>query len=67
MQPDIDVDCERCDKRKHSFFEEPVGDFPSYLCKPREWCEKVVAIAHNAKDFDAQFIINRAFLNGSLN
>jgi len=31
----------------------------SYLCEPRPWCKKVVAIAHNAKAFDAQFILNR--------
>jgi len=34
----------------------------SYLCEPRPWCKKVVAIAHNAKAFDAQFILNRAIL-----
>ena len=51
MQPDVDVDFERC-KRKHSFFDDPVGDM--YLSAPRQWCEKV-AIADNAKGFDAQF------------
>jgi DNA polymerase III alpha subunit (gram-positive type) len=56
MQPYIDVDC---GKRKHAFFDDPVGD-PSCLCKPRQWCEKVVAVAHNEKSFDAQFILNRA-------
>ena len=60
MQPDISVDCERCGKRRHSFYDEHVGDLLSYLCAPRQWCEKVVAIAHNAKGFDAQFILNRA-------
>jgi hypothetical protein len=25
MQDDIDVDCERCDKSRHSFFEDPGG------------------------------------------
>ena len=57
MQPDISVDCERCGKRRHSFYDDPVGDL-SYLCAPRSWCEKVVATAHNAKGFDAQFILN---------
>jgi len=47
-------------KRKHSFFDEPVGDLLMYLCAPRQWCEKVVAIAHNAKGFDTKFIQNRA-------
>jgi len=26
MQPDIDVDCEHYGKRKHSFFDDPIGD-----------------------------------------
>ena len=28
---DIDEDCERCGKKKHSIFEDPVGYFLSYL------------------------------------
>jgi len=62
MQDDFEQDCARCDKRQHSFFEDPVGDLLSYLCEPRPWCKKVVAIAHYAKAFDAQFILNRAIL-----
>jgi len=62
MQPDISVDCDCCGKRRHSFFDDPVGDLLIYLCAPRPWCEKVVAIAHNAKSFDAQFILNIAIL-----
>ena len=34
----------------------------SYLSEPRTWCNKVVAIAHNAKAFDSQFILKRAIL-----
>ena len=49
-------------KRQHSFFEDPVGDLLPYLCEPRRWCKKVVAIAHNAKAFHAQFILDRAIL-----
>jgi len=60
MQPDTSVDCKRCGKREHSFFVDPLGDFLSYLCPPRPWCEKVVAITHKAKGFDAQFILDRA-------
>jgi hypothetical protein len=56
------MDFTRCGKRKRSFFEDPVGDLLSYLCEPRPWCNKVVAIAHNAKAFNAQFILNRAIL-----
>jgi hypothetical protein len=59
MQVDIDVDCERCGRRRHSFFEDLVGDL-SYLWELRPWCKKVVAIAHSAKAFDSHFILNRA-------
>ena len=59
---DYSQDCARCAKREHSFFEDPEGDLLSYICEPRPWCKKVVAIAHNAKAFDAQFILNRAIL-----
>ena len=62
MQDDYEQDCARCGKRRHSFFEDPVGDLLSYLCEPRPWCKKVVAIAHNVKAFDSQFILNRAIL-----
>jgi len=60
--PDIDAACVRCGKRKHAFWNDPVGDLLSYLCKPRQWCKRVIAIAHNAKGFDAQFILDRANL-----
>ena len=62
MQDDYEQGCARCGNRQHSFFEDPVGDLLSYLCEPRPWCKKVVAIPHNAKSFDAQFILNRAIL-----
>jgi len=48
---DIDADCVRCGRRKHAFWDDPVGDLLTYLWKERQWCEKVVAIAHNAKGF----------------
>jgi len=59
MQDDIEMDCVRCGKRRHSFYDDAVGDLLSYLCEPRPWCNKVVAIAHNAKTFDSQFILKR--------
>jgi len=34
LQADIDMDCVRCGRRRHSFFEDPVGDLLSYLCEP---------------------------------
>ena len=58
----VERDCERCGVRKHSFWEDPVGDMLTYLCRPRPWVNKIVAIAHNAKAFDLHFILNRAVL-----
>ena len=52
----------RCGRRSHAFCDDPVGDLLTYLCKERSWCERVVAIAHNAKGFDAHFILDRAIL-----
>jgi len=62
MLADIDTDCERCGRRRHSFCEDPVGDLPSHLSEPRPWCERVIAIAHNARGFDARFILDRDIL-----
>jgi len=62
MPDDYEQDCARCGKRQYSFFEDPVGDLLLYLYEPRPWCKKVVAIAHNAKTFHAQFILDRAIL-----
>ena len=59
---DAERDSEWCGKRKHSFWDYPVGDMLTYLCKPRPWIKKIVAIAHNAKAFDLHFILNRAVL-----
>ena len=61
MQPDISVDCERCGKRRHSFYDDPVGDLLFYVCAPRKWCEKVVAIAHNAKGFTRNSFLTEPF------
>jgi len=52
----------RCGQRKHSFWDDPVGYLLTYLCKPRPWVNKIVAIAHNAKAFDLHFILNRAIM-----
>ena len=57
---DCSVDCDRCGRRRHSFWNDPVGDLFTYLCEHRRWASKIVAIAHNAKAFDLHFILNRA-------
>jgi hypothetical protein len=36
------------------------GIYP--VCEPSPWCNKVIAIAHNAKAFDSQFILRAILL-----
>ena len=60
MSADINQDFERCCKRKHSFWDDPIGELLLYLCEPRPWIRKIVAIAYNAKAFYSKFILNRA-------
>ena len=57
---DCSIDCEQCDRRRHSFWNDTVGDLLTYLCEPRPWPSKIVAIAHNAKAFGLHFFLNRA-------
>jgi hypothetical protein len=61
-ESDINVDCVRCGKRKHSSFNDPVSEVLTYLCIPRAWCDKVVSVVHNARAFEMQFILKRAIL-----
>ena len=50
------IDCDRCGRRRPSFWNAPVGDLLTYLCEPRSWASKIVAISHNAKTFDLVFL-----------
>jgi hypothetical protein len=52
----------QCEKRKHSFWEDPVGDMLDYHRQSRPWCNQIIAIAHNAKVCNLHFILNRAIL-----
>jgi hypothetical protein len=58
-EADVEVDCQRCGKRKHSFWLDPDGDLMSYVFKSRPWSDRIVAIAHNAKAFDLLIVPNR--------
>jgi len=56
------IDIERCGKRMHSFWDEPVGTWQTYQCEPAPGPIKIVAIAHNAKAFVKHFILNREIM-----
>jgi hypothetical protein len=56
----VDENCTQCGTRKHSFWEDPVGDLLIYLCEDRSWCKQIIVIAHKAKAFDLHFILKRA-------
>jgi hypothetical protein len=56
------IDCKRCGRRRHYYWNDPVGDHLTYLCEPCPWDNKIVVIAHNAKAFDLHFILNRAIM-----
>jgi len=59
---DVERDCEQCGLRKHSFWDDPESRMLPYLYEPRPYVNKVIAIAHNSKAFDLQFILNRSIL-----
>jgi hypothetical protein len=56
---DLERDCQRCGKRKRSFWLDPVGEIISYTFKSRPWTDRIVTIDHNAKAFDLLFVLNR--------
>ena len=59
---DCEQDCVNCRVRKQAFWEDPVGDLITYLCKPRPRVKQIMSIAHNAKAFDLYFILRRTVL-----
>lgn len=55
---DINTDCEVCGKRQRVFSgEKTLEDFMAYLCKSRPSFSKIVALAHNLKSYDGQFVL----------
>jgi len=34
---DFSIDCDRCDRRRHTFSNDPKGDLLTHLCEPRPW------------------------------
>jgi len=56
---DLSVDCEQCGKRIHTFWKDPAGKFIEYLLLSRLFADKVYAISHNSRGYDAQFLLRR--------
>jgi hypothetical protein len=54
---DVNVDCEQCGKRVHTFWQEPVGKFIDYLRMSRSFADKIYVISHNSRGYDAQFLL----------
>ena len=49
----------RCGKRKHSFRQSSARDLLTFLTEPSTKAIKIDGIAHKAKVFDFNFILNR--------
>ena len=53
---DVNVDCEQCGKRVHTFWQDLVGKFIDYLRLSRPFADKIYVISHNSRGYDAQFL-----------
>jgi hypothetical protein len=56
---DVNVDCEQCGKRVHTFWHDPVGKFIDYLRLSRLFADTIFVISHNSRAYDAQFLLRR--------
>jgi len=54
---DITVRCEQCGVREFVFRDDPVKQFVEFVTRPTKIFTQIICIAHNAKAFDAQFIL----------
>ncbi|CAH0556585.1 unnamed protein product [Brassicogethes aeneus] len=57
----IDLDCNKCGKRKHIFSEDPVGSLLNFLHEFEKKKFNVFALAHNLKSYDGCFITKHVF------
>ena len=55
----VNVDCEQCGKRVHTFWQDPVGKFIDFLRISRQIADKIYVISHNYRGEDAQFLLRR--------
>ena len=65
---DTSVRCRWCGVREFVFNRDPVKEFVDFATRPTKVFKKIICIAHNAKSFDAQFILRYLVESGiSLN
>jgi len=58
---DLSVDCEQCDKRIHSFWQDPVGKFIDCLWQFRPFADNLYFISHISRGYDTQILL-KSFL-----
>jgi G:T-mismatch repair DNA endonuclease (very short patch repair protein) len=63
----MSIPCPQCGERKHSFWGgDCIEQFMNYLTRDRPFCDKIIAIAHNARAYDLMFILDYAVKSGWL-
>ncbi|XP_020297690.1 LOW QUALITY PROTEIN: uncharacterized protein LOC109862147 [Pseudomyrmex gracilis] len=56
-EDDMTVRCRWCGVRKFVFRDDPVRQFVDFVTRTTKCFKQIICIAHNAKAFDAQFIL----------
>jgi len=54
---DLSVDCQKCGKRTHVFWQDPLGKFIISGCPDNSWI--IFVISHNSRGYDSQFLLRR--------
>jgi len=54
---DVNVNCEQCGKRVHTFWQDPLRKFIDFLRLSRPFADKIHVISHNSRGYDAQFLL----------
>ena len=62
---DISVRCRWCGVREFVFRNDPVKHFVDFATRKTKYFKQIICIAHNAKAFDAQFILKYIVENHS--
>ncbi|XP_067203729.1 uncharacterized protein [Linepithema humile] len=62
---DTSVRCRWCSIREYIFRRDPVKEFVDFATRPTKYFKHIICIAHNAKAFDAQFILRYIVESGT--